>query len=440
MNAKAIWVGAIALVGLWGCGGETTGDVGGTVSGVVYDIDGGVVRGARVYAEGVETESNSVGAYVLRDLPDLDLLIRAEYELDGVEYVGVNVARVFADARAKNVSITLIPRSTESRVQGTVRDEFGFRIPSARVFARLAGDSPGALAGVLSSSYAIANDQGEFVLNGLRRDETYILVANTLDTDTDEVEVEITSSLQTVDFIVGDGTDPALPAPSGFDVLAWTAPTDTTRNRALAQAVEGVKRTLDPDRARRAASRTTSLGNEIEIDLTWDRLDFNSVLGFGIYRGTSSVNIPSLESLRDPLAEIFSDQDGALRAGTTYYYQVAGLTTSFDEFGNGIGARTSVRSARPLDDLLLNDVQADLRPTFFWRRLNNAEDYAVLVYDEYPGLYSRPLNSTEWTTGTSWRYPTELAAGERYWFLVVARSESDDARSVSEVRSFVPAD
>ncbi|NDD64454.1 MAG: hypothetical protein EBZ36_10845, partial [Acidobacteria bacterium] len=80
----------------------------------------------------------------------------------------------------------------------------------------------------------------------------------------------------------------------------------------------------------------------VEIDLTWDALGADSLLGYRIYRGGSSGTIAPYDFLRDPLGEIFTDLDDALTDGRTYRYQVAGVTTDYNDSGVGEGPRSSV--------------------------------------------------------------------------------------------------
>src|SRR5687768_746243 len=97
-----------AAVAAVGCGGGGGGGGNGArnteVAGVVIDLDGNAVRGARVWInEFGETDSNSSGAYLLDDVAEGDWRVRASVTQNGTTYEAETVVRVFDGVRAKNV-------------------------------------------------------------------------------------------------------------------------------------------------------------------------------------------------------------------------------------------------------------------------------------------------------------------------------------------------
>jgi hypothetical protein len=415
-----------------GCGGGGDGDGSrsrGEVSGVVYDTDSNPVRNARVYIDGgPETKTNSVGGYVLENVAEADVAVRAEVVKDNVRYFGSNVARTFGGERLKSHNITIFPDSQRATLVGIVRDSRGLFVAGARVFARQADSE-----GVLSSNYAITDGNGEYRLGNLRGGITYTVVANALGYDTSGRNVTLTNGEQrSFDFTLYGTSDTNLAAPQNLSATAYTAPTEATRSRQLDGAYEAVKRVLDPSRATRkvaTATRVTSGGNEIEVDLTWDALPAQSLLGYGIYRGRNGQQPVGIDFLRDPLAEIYSDIDPDLVEGATYDYQIAGLGTDYDDqSGAGIGRLSDVASVQPLGDLTLREPSANRNPTFRWNAASGARDYTVLVYAKYPSINEAYLNAeVTYTTDTSWTWNgSPLQSGRTYYYIVIGRSANGD--------------
>jgi hypothetical protein len=202
-----------------------------------------------------------------------------------------------------------------------------------------------------------------------------------------------------------------------------------------------MKAILDQGRAKpkTSVSRLTTRGNPIEIDLLWDRVDHRGLLGYGVYRGPNSQGLRAIEFVRDPLAEIFADNDETLIEGRTYAYAITALNTRFDETNESESDFSNVAEAETLGDLEL--VPASGSPTLFrWRAALGAENYAVFIFDEYPriGVTSRFNTFNNRTTGTSYEYNgPALLPGKRYYYIVVGFANDDFSRSISRVGEFV---
>jgi hypothetical protein len=199
---------------------------------------------------------------------------------------------------------------------------------------------------------------------------------------------------------------------------------------------------MDPKRASRKVStvkRTTVNGNTIEIDLVWVRQPFKDLLGYGIYRGSSPSNLASVDFLRDPLAEIYADNDDALIEGTNYTYAMTSLNTTY---GGGFGESdlSNTTTVKTLGDL--EDRGVSYGPlTFRWNSAIGAEKYVVYVFDTYPSFY----HTTRWTNysspvaGTSLAYggPT-LVSGRTYYYLLLGVADYDAGSDTWSSNTFSP--
>lgn len=421
-----------ALAGaLEGCGGGGAARNGG-VSGVLFDVNGDVVRGARVWVDlpgtnDPETASNSSGSYALEGLPEGVNLVRAEITQDGIRYYGQNMIQVFERERSKSTNITLVRESQLASMRGTVSDRFGNVLANAKVFA---------VAAALSGSYAITADDGSYSMGGLQAGVNYAVSASAAGYGNDEDVVNLAPGEQRiVNFALGNETNPSLPAPQNLTAVIWTSPKEMTRGRE-ANAIEAVKRLADPRRVSRAGStRLSQGGNWIEADLYWDELSSPQLLGYGIYRGTSPTGpLSPTDFLRDVYAIFYADLDDELIEGQTYYYEVSALNTSYPS-GPGSESPPSNRyGVTALGDLtLLSPTFGPL--TFRWNAANGAETYTVYVFDRYPGLGVSEIWQSPATASTSVVGPS-LPPGT-YYYVVLGVARGGDSRTISPLGTFV---
>lgn len=422
-----------------GCGGQSNRlRSPAQISGVVFDINGDIVRDARVYIPGgPETRSNSSGAYLLDKVTLEEGVIRAEVTQDNIGYFGTQYFLNFDGERTKSVNITVVRNSQRATVRGTVRTDDGFAIEGARVFAN---------AGTQSSTYAVTDANGEYVIDTLQGGIDYDLIASVrgLASDTDFVNVAAGNEA-TRNFFLGQAGDPLLSPPSNFDAVAWTSPRVnqfSTQNNAR-EAYEQVKRLFDPERAKRpvAVQRLqTASGNPVEVDLSWDAVFDNRVLGYGIYRRQGTIgSLTAIDFLRDPMAGFFADQDERLFVGSTYGYAVSRLNTRFPDGPNGESDLTPVASVEILDDMIVTGVSTGpLR--FNWQVGSGATSYVVFVFDRYPrlGVDSFWNNAGAPTNGSSLVYSgPALQSGQTYYYLVLGLANNNTSRTISPVLSFV---
>ncbi len=427
---------ALLLAGCSGGGGDDGPLARTEISGVIFDANGDPVRDARVYYEGGggarETRSNSAGQYVLEDLPAGDLLIKAKVEETAY---GQNVARTLSGERTKNHNIAVFPEGQRGHLKGVVEDRDGFLLTGARVFARPTNGN------LLSSAYGITDDQGRFSLRDLRSDEEYEVLANAsgYGSESDVIVVSDSEDLE-LRFTLNNAPNPELPAPQNFEAQATTSPNEVTRDARAASAVRAMKAILDKGRPqpKASASRLTAMGNPIEVDLFWDRVDNPGLLGYGLYRGPNSQNLRAIEFIRDPLAEIFADNDPTLVEGRTYTYSITALNTRYPDTSDSESEFSNAADAVTLGDLPLLPVQGT-PPTFRWDRALGAEDYAVFIFDEYPriGVPSRFNTFENRTTGTSYEYNGPALAPGTYYYIVAGFANDDLSRSISPVGQFI---
>lgn len=430
-----VWIVIACLIALSGCDTGTT--LKGQISGVIYDANGAVVRNARVWVSTggkQETRSNSSGAFVLQNVKEGDLFVEAEITVGGIRFIGQNVARVFGGERTRSVNIGVYRQNQLAGLEGTVRDRFGNVIQGARVFA--------AAANSLSGAMAITDDRGYFSLGRLLGGVMYQLNAGGRGYDSDTDTVTLTSgTVLPFDFVLREGTNPLLPAPQNLTAVAWTSPYESTRS-AKGNAAENIKRLYDPRTfaKRKATSRVTSGGNNIEVDLFWDPVNSQSLLGYGIYRArTSNGASTGIDFLRDPLTSFFQDLDQDLTETNNYYYEITALSVQYPDTSNSESDFSNRYGVQTLGDMDLRPVtQSPVR--FRWYSAPGAEGYIVFLFDQYPSLGVDSIwdNSSAQATGTELVYngPT-LQSGHRYYYVVLGLANSNDSRTISVVGDFV---
>ncbi len=448
MSALRYVFAGLGLAFVIGCGGgggggQTNGV--GVVSGNVADLDGNPVRNAKVFPVKKPTRftlSNSSGAFTLSGVEDEDTTIAAEVVVGGVSYYGENTIRVFANEQSKSLNLIIGRRDRMARFKGTIVDRFSDPIEGARVFANN---------GSLGSVVAVSDKDGEFQMF-LHANYDYTVSAGALgfDSDTDVIRLNV-AEIRNLNFVLSNPSDVGFNPPANFTATAWTSPRETTRSPQLANSYEAIKRAIDPRRARNASRKplpkNTTGGNWIEVDSYWDPVQHDSLLGYGIYRGTSQTGpTKAIEFLRDPLAAFFADADSTLREGANYYYEITALNVNYPDTFNSESDFSDRFGVRPLGDCILRSVTAGSPVRFNWNATSGAEKYTVYVFDAYPNYGINafwPTNAGEiaaaTTTGTSLNYAGPALGNGTYYYIVLAidTRNNNDARSISKIGSFV---
>lgn len=426
-------VGAAALITIISCGGGGSDRFSGQVSGLVTDANGDPVRGATVFAGNRSTFSNSAGSFVLDNVPEGDVLVRAEIIQDGIEFNGQNLARIFRGERTKSLNIAVVRTTLQARIHGTIRDRFGNRVAGARVYAQ---------GNALTGSLAIANSNGDYSMGGLMAGVTYQLTATAAEFDSDLDAVNLSAGDdRRVDFVLGDGSNPAMEAPENLVAIAWTTPSEISRDAEMRAGINAVKDMIEP-RRKTQSNRTTINGNNVEVNLFWDPYndDYESLLGFGIYRATSAGGASAaIDFVREPSAFFFQDLDDGLREDRDYFYEITALNTQYPDTFNSESDFSNRYGVRTLGDLFL--LVEDLSPlTFRWEDAIGAEEYIVYLFEEYPGIGVNSIWNTESnpTTGTSQVYNgPNLVSGRRYYYVVLGLANGGDSRTLSFIADFV---
>ncbi len=443
-----MFLGGVAVLIIIGCGGGGTGSSNGNgigvVSGIVTDTNGDVVRAAKVYAGGDKahfTLSNSSGAFVLTGVKEGDQTMMAEITKNGILYYGENVIKVFGNEQSKSSNVTVGRHDQLARLTGVVTDRFGNNIAGARVFANSSS---------LGSMVAITNDDGKFFLNALHPGVQYTIYASGLGFDSDQdIFTPTVSERRSQDYILSNGRNVAFPAPQNLSATAWTSPYESSRSPLNGRAYEAIKQMIDHKRrARMSASKrplNANGGSPIEVDLYWDTMPNQSLLGFGIYRGRDATGpTSSVEFLRDPLAGFFADQDASLRQGLAYFYEITALNVLYPDTNDSESNFSNRFGVKPLGDF--GAVTAVGRPTrFSWNAVSGAEKYTVYLFDRYPDLgetafwpVTDPEIASATTTNTSLTYAGPALGPGTYFYIVLAfdTRNGNDAKSISRIGQF----
>lgn len=413
-----------------GCGGGGSATLG-QLAGVITDLNGGVVRNARVWVGSQTTQSNSSGAYILEGVKEGEQTVKAEVIQDGIRYVGQNVANVFPNERSKSVNVVVVNENQRASVRGTVRDRQGRGLVNARVFA---------FGNALSSSVAITDATGTYTLESLQAGLDYEIVGSARGYNSDTLFANLSANEQrTLNFTLDDGTNPGFGPPQNLEAVIWTSPRIATRSPGNREAYDAIKKLFDPRRPQMVRTRDAGGGSPIETDLYWDPIVSDSLLGYGVYRGTSAFgSVAAIDFLRDPLTFFFADADDRLQEGVAYYYEITALGTLYPDVPGSESAPSNRYGVTPLGDLELLPV--GFGPRFQWVHARNATSYIVYLFDRYPGLDVDPIWSNEGTrTSNNFVDYTGpgLQSGRRYYFVVLGLANDDDSRTISPIGDFV---
>lgn len=437
MKLSHIAFGSLVLT-LVACGGAGVEEVG-SVTGLVLDTDGNPVRGATVYVtDGVnrETSSNTSGSFSLTGVQGVNTRIRATIVKGSTTYYGENFAQVYNGEQTQNLNIVVMPESLVSTVQGTVTESRnGLRIQGARITAKPTTGSQ------FATVQTITDSNGNYALPALQSGTSYQIMASYVGfTSADVVRIPAAGVATTANLVLQPSTDGVIPSPTNLSAVAWTSPSIVTRDRAAATAISNVKAFIDP-RFKSSSSRVTALGNQVEVQLFWDKFNSLNVLGYEIWRKRNTDAWVGLDFIRDPIAESYLDSDSALREDINYTYSVAGGNSNYPNTDNSKGDFSNQVTVNPLGDMILRSpVISGSNVTLNWQAVNGATRYTIYVFDEYPGVrvssYANNFNNP--ATGTSWTYNlTPLASGRRYWYLIMGSTSDDSARTLSALGSFV---
>ncbi len=427
----------MAVVVVLGCGGVIGQQQTGEVSGVITTLDLDVVRGARVVVETSgetrETASNSGGAYVIRDVPEGDVIVTAEVFQSGVRYVGRNVARVFADERTQSVNLTMGRADRLAVMEGVVYDLSGNRVEGARVFAN---------AGTLGSSMDITDRNGEYRIEAMLSGVDYNISAGAQGFSSDLATATLNANeTRRVDFTLGSAGSPTLSPPQNLAATAWTTPEVATRATDASEAVQAIKALVKPGYKPVATTalsgRDTIDGDYVEVDLAWDPMPSQSLLGFGVYRALGTFgSFEAVDFLRDPETGAYVDLDPRLKDLQTYQYRITALNTLYPETGNSESAPSDIATIRPIGSI--SSVQANgTSLAISWDSSAGAEDYIVFVFSQYPGIGVNPVWTSSRTTLTSLTYTGPATPSARYFVMVVAAADGDSSLAISPVGDFV---
>ncbi|MEI7576306.1 MAG: carboxypeptidase-like regulatory domain-containing protein [Armatimonadota bacterium] len=436
MKSSQIAFGILALT-LIACGGGTTQT--GSISGLVLDTDGNPVRGARVYVDNSpirETVSNSSGSFSLTGVVADNVNVRATIVKNSTTFYGENFAQVYANENSQSMNVVVMPISQVAAIQGGVSESTrGVRVQGARITAKPTSGSQ------FATVQTITDSNGNYYLNGLQSGVSYQVMASFSGfRSTDVARVPTAGVALVQNFTLQNSSDGVIPAPTNLSAVAWTSPSEVSRDRVAAAAQANIKKFIDA-RYKPSPTRVTANGNAVEVQLFWDKFDSLNILGYEVWRKRGSGDWSGIDFLRDPLSESYLDSDSELRENLAYTYAVAGGNSNYPNTDNSKGDFSATVSVTPLADMYVNNVSTGGgQVNFNWQAVNGASNYTVYVFSEYPGVrvtsYANNFNTP--ATGTSWTYNlTPLSSGQRYYYIVMGANSNDSARTLSAVGSFV---
>lgn len=412
----------------------------GTITGLVFDNSGQIVRDALVYIDnGPETYTNSSGSFTLANAGGGTQRVYVQAIQDGVVHEGESDALVNDGEISRTVNITISPVLNAGTLTGTVRDRFGFQLQGARVQIRQrTGGAPSAMT-------AFANDAGNYRISGLKPGITYDVVATSRGYRGSSFSFQLNNG-QTLsqNLTLTEPIGSAMPIPSGVTAVAWSS-ISYSRDARSGQVVETIKRLLDPDRAKRKLTRIANKNAEagratdgqVDVEVYWDRITNLDLRGFGIYRNDNSSEWFDRDFLVDPTSELFVDSGNSLSPGNDYAYSITSIATTYDGF-QGESDFSDVAAVRPIGYVeLLAPSGPGVRIN--WQAASGAARYAVYVFDRYPSVNVTDIfnNYDSPVTTTSYTLPSGLVSGRTYYYLVLAENSNGSSKSVSVVGSFI---
>jgi hypothetical protein len=441
MKQSILWGTALCVL-LTACGKEQKV---GVISGTVTDVEGNPVANAEVITTGGIVSSTRTlhnGTFYLTNVPEGFTTILARATIGGKEYTGRQVAQVFPDEQSKNINIMIAPANMQGSVEGFVMDPLGRGIERARVFA----------GGALSSALAITDKRGYYRIDGLPAGFEYPIVASAPGYENDRRTVTIRAGeTSLISFTLNYSSNRPVNAPSNLSATAWTMPRElmATRSDRLLRAYAAVRALFD-GQVRPLRPPTRAAGDYwIEVDLSWDFEQQNSLLGYGIFRGTTleELQTNAIAFLRDPLADFFADLDPRLQPNATYYYEMVALNTDYlNDLPGSSSARSNRVAARPFMPIQIReprpDALVDSRSLIIsWTAVERADYYLVLIYDRlpdyqvqpfYPSDVSNPGAAKVLAPNTSLVYTgPEFTPGRTYYLVVLAFSSDRSTRAIS---------
>ena len=422
-------VGLAVLFALGGCPSQVTSFTS-TVTGTVVDVDFNPLRDATVTAAGQTTYTTSSGSFVLADLPNGEVEVRADAIVDGVAYRGRTSILNFEGEQQNSVNVMVGPVNSLGTLTGTVTDRDGFTLQGASVFV---------YHGAGSSTRAFTDATGRYTVRDILANTNYTVSASGQGYRSDQTSIALGSGQTlTRNFVLDRPGLPGLTPPQNIGVTSWVSHPFARGERNALSWVKGHFRPKAGDRSFKPRGRALRDDMVVEVELFWDQQQFADLLGFGVYRGVGpSGSLSGIDFYFDPLAPYYADI-GA-EPFSTYSYALTTISALYPDFAS---QSESALSPRIVADTLglLNVNNAGAGPTFSWQSGSGATEYIVYVFDAFPtGNVSSVWNTeSNPTSGLSQPYMgPALVSGRTYYFLVLGIANNAESRTISQVGSFV---
>lgn len=419
-------LGALAIFALTGCGGFN-GPRTSTITGTVIGVDFQPFRDANVYADGKSTKTTTTGAFQLENLRSGDVEVQATGFVNGTKFVGRTVIFNLEDAQQNNVNVLMGRESEVSIIRGQVRDQQGFLLSGASVFAYL---------GTGTSIRAVTDENGNYVMRDVPPGN-YQLSATGRNYRSGQTTLNLgIRQDRTVSFTLTNPGLPSLSPPTITSAVTWVSHPDATRgpgggSLAWARSYYGLKE-------HQPAATTRGLRSDmiVEADFEWNPIQFPDLLGFNVYRGNgASGPVYALDLAFDPLANYFVDI--GLQPNSTYSYAFSTVATLYPDYNNSESGLSNRIVVETLNLLELNNPTAG--PTLSWRSGSGATDYEVFIFDGFPTAGANFLYQSGTLTGLSYTYNgPPLQPGRTYYYIVLGTAFGGTSRTISQIGTFVP--
>ncbi len=489
--------GGTTTTGTSSTGTSTTGTSTGTnytaqIAGKVTDTNGRGIPGVSIAVDvgGQITTTISTGGYRLTNLSgNMAHRVTATVTQNGVQYSGSTEVFTSTGNLVSNGNILLSPTSQQATVEGYVRDTSGKPVAGASVYLAVPNIPTQNTSGNYSSLAAFTDSTGFYQIPHVPAAlpaGSLLMTAASLTTANANATISQSSltagSMVTQNFTLTASTSAPADVPTIGAAMAFTQPIDGLTTSALQARLasgplssgtvyETLRRTLSPSYAalsarRRAlsphlAARAAAGSYAVETDLAFSppASTDTSLLGYYVYQttgaGVGAVPVTEsgtnrIDTLLDPLANYYTYVSASVdpspyAAGTAYNFAISALypvtaTTGTTESETAPSGTVTITPLAPLNLTAPVAGATVISPvTISWNPVSGATKYYVYLYDQYPGIATSPLNSTQTPlpAGTSGVTLTPGGPGTYYVVVVATADQTETVGATAPVTNAV---